>query len=142
LGAPQIVRDLESIARPHDLQELDFGTDYCAMQSFWDGKRQSAPAWLFNWESRKPAGSAYSGEMSLPRILSVNADRELTMRPEPAYKTLRSERLVVDRGRFSIRNRQDAVELELCGDVTKLSTSDSSFPHGANDWGLLSNFPP
>jgi len=103
-----------------DLQELDFGTDYYAMQSFWDGERQLALAWLFNWEFRKPAGSAYSGEMSLPRILSVNADRQLTMRPEPAYRTLRSARLVENGGHFSIPNRHDAVELELHGDLAGL----------------------
>ena len=103
-----------------DLQELDFGTDYYAMQSFWDGERQLALAWLFNWEFRKPAGSAYSGEMSLPRVLSVNADRQLTMRPEPAYKTLRSERLVAEGGRFPIPNRPQAVELDIHGDLTDL----------------------
>ena len=103
-----------------DLQELDFGTDYYAMQSFWDGERQLALAWLFNWEFRKPAGSAYSGEMSLPRILSVNADRQLTMRPEPGYKILRSERLVEKGELLSIPNRQDAVELDLRGDLTGL----------------------
>jgi len=85
-----------------------------------DGERQLALAWLFNWEFRKPAGSAYSGEMSLPRALSVNADRQLTMRPEPAYKTLRSERLVAEGGRFPIPNRPQAVELDIHGDLTDL----------------------
>ena len=113
---------LDGIFTPYsdDLQELDFGTDYYAMQSFWDGERQLALAWLFNWEFRKPAGSAYSGEMSLPRILSVNADRQLTMHPEPGYKTLRSERLVAKGGSLPIPNRREAVELELHGDLTGL----------------------
>ncbi len=48
-----------------ELQLLDFGTDYYAMQSFAADGRQIAMAWLFNWEDRKPAGSPYSGEMSL-----------------------------------------------------------------------------
>lgn len=64
-----------------DLQLLDFGTDYYAMQSFAADGRQIAFAWLFNWEYRKPPGSPYSGEMSLPRELSLAADGRLAMRP-------------------------------------------------------------
>ncbi len=68
---------------PHrdELQLLDFGTDYYAMQSFAADGRQIAFAWLFNWEYRKPPGSPYSGEMSLPRELSLTADGRLAMQP-------------------------------------------------------------
>lgn len=59
-----------------ELQVLDFGTDYYAMQSFDAGGRQIAFAWLFNWEYRKPEGSSYSGEMSLPRVLSLSKDKK------------------------------------------------------------------
>lgn len=77
--------------RPYasELQELDFGTDYYAMQSFEAGDRQLALAWLFNWEFRKPAGSVYSGEMSLPRVLGIDDARRLTMLPEKGYQSLR-----------------------------------------------------
>ncbi len=65
-----------------ELQLLDFGTDYYAMQSFEADGRQIAFAWLFNWEYRKPEGSCYSGEMSLPRILSLSKDgKKLLMAP-------------------------------------------------------------
>lgn len=64
-----------------ELQLLDFGTDYYAMQSFAADGRQIAFAWLFNWEYRKPKGSPYSGEMSLPRELSLTADGRLAMQP-------------------------------------------------------------
>lgn len=66
-----------------ELQLLDFGTDYYAMQSFAAEGRQIAMAWLFNWEDRKPAGSPYSGEMSLPRQLSLTTDGRLAMAPVP-----------------------------------------------------------
>ena len=69
------------IADREELQLLDFGTDYYAMQSFAAGERQLAFAWLFNWEDRKPAGSLYSGEMSLPRELRINSAGHLTMLP-------------------------------------------------------------
>jgi beta-fructofuranosidase len=64
-----------------EMQVLDFGTDYYAMQSFAADGRQIAFAWLFNWEYRKPPGSPYSGEMSLPRELRVNSAGRLTMQP-------------------------------------------------------------
>ncbi|MBZ9939236.1 GH32 C-terminal domain-containing protein [Mesorhizobium sp. BR1-1-16] len=64
-----------------ELQVLDFGTDFYAMQTFRAGERQVAFAWLFNWEDRKPAGSPYSGEMSLPREISLDSTGRLLMRP-------------------------------------------------------------
>lgn len=64
-----------------ELQVLDFGTDFYAMQSFRADGRQIAMAWLFNWEDRKPPGSPYSGEMSLPRELRLDAARRLLMHP-------------------------------------------------------------
>lgn len=64
-----------------ELQILDFGTDYYAMQSFKAEGRQIAFAWLFNWEYRKPPGSPYSGEMSLPREISLDASGRLLMQP-------------------------------------------------------------
>lgn len=63
-----------------ELQLLDFGTDFYAMQSFHADGRQIAFAWLFNWEDRKPAGSPYSGEMSLPRELTLDKDNRLCMK--------------------------------------------------------------
>jgi len=70
-----------------DLQLLDFGTDFYAMQSFAADSRQIAFAWLFNWEDRKPAGSSFSGEMSLPRELSLSPDGLLRMNPVPELDT-------------------------------------------------------
>jgi beta-fructofuranosidase len=64
-----------------ELQVLDFGTDFYAMQSFRADDRQIAMAWLFNWEDRKPPGSPYSGEMSLPRELTLDAAGRLLMQP-------------------------------------------------------------
>jgi beta-fructofuranosidase len=63
-----------------DLQTLDFGTDFYAMQSFNADGRQIAFAWLFNWEDRKPAGSPYSGELSLPRELHLDTQNRLCLR--------------------------------------------------------------
>ncbi len=104
-----------------ELQELDFGTDYYAMQSFWDGQRQLAFAWLFNWEFRKPEGSAYSGEMSLPRVLKVDAGKHLIMQPEAGYKRLRQKRLDRPTENRIIASLSDAVELSLRGTLVDVA---------------------
>ncbi|TCN21231.1 GH32 C-terminal domain-containing protein [Sinorhizobium americanum] len=97
------------------LQELDFGTDFYAMQSFRAKERQIAFAWLFNWEFRKPAGSPYSGELSLPRVLGLDAQLRLTMLPEDGYRTLRSRALAqASPGRFICEPGQP-IELSLTG---------------------------
>jgi beta-fructofuranosidase len=99
------------------LQELDFGTDYYAMQSFRAGDRQLAFAWLFNWEFRKPAGSPYSGEMSLPRLLGLDVEGRLTMLPERGCEALRLAELAeVSPGRFPC-NPDCALELSLTGSL-------------------------
>lgn len=74
-------RDDRFVTDTGELQLLDFGTDFYAMQSFAAEGRQLALAWLFNWEDRKPAGSPYSGEMSLPRELRLDRAGRLCMLP-------------------------------------------------------------
>lgn len=74
-------RDDSFVPDTDELQLLDFGTDFYAMQSLAAEGRQIALAWLFNWEGRKPAGSPYSGEMSLPRELRLDGAGRLCMLP-------------------------------------------------------------
>ena len=102
------------------LQELDFGTDYYAMQSFWDGQRQLALAWLFNWEIRKPAGSAYSGDLSLPRVLNLDGEHRLLMNPENGISTLRTRQLEGNGGVYT-PTLGHAVEIDLSGDLEGLA---------------------
>ncbi len=104
-----------------DLQELDFGTDCYAMQSFADGDRQLAFAWLFNWGVRKPAGSVYSGELSLPRVLGLDDERRLTMMPEPGYRTLRAARFDRPGERRLTPPGEGTCELSLSGALDGLS---------------------
>ena len=107
------------------LQELDFGTDYYAMQSFWDGDRQIAFAWLFNWEIRKPAGSAYSGELCLPRVLTLDRHRRLLMNPEAGVATLRTRRIQAVDGSFA-PGAGCAVEVSLSGALNGLTLVGTS----------------
>jgi beta-fructofuranosidase len=100
-----------------ELQELDFGTDFYAMQSFRAKERQIAFAWLFNWEFRKPAGSPYSGELSLPRVLGLDAQSHLTMMPEEGYQRLRS-RALTQTAPYQFACEPDRpIELSLAGNL-------------------------
>lgn len=118
----------DGVFKPHsdELQELDFGTDYYAMQSFWDGERQLAVAWLFNWEFRKPEGSAYSGEMSLPRLLSIKSSK-LLMQPEPGYRRWRDSSLAVGAESVTMPPNGEAIELSLSGDLSGLCVRGQSY---------------
>ena len=107
------------------MQELDFGTDYYAMQSFWDGERQLALAWLFNWETRKPAGSAYSGELSLPRVVTLDQHRRLLMNPEAGVAALRTRQLKPSGGRYAPAHGR-AVEINMSGRLDGLTLVGSS----------------
>lgn len=69
----------EFVPESPELQVLDFGTDFYALQSFTAGDRQLALAWLFNWQYRKTAASPYSGELSLPRQLKLDDRNRLSM---------------------------------------------------------------
>ncbi len=65
-------------------QLLDFGGDFYAFQSFLvpDGERAVALAWVNNWMSDGGGGGIYTGEMSLPRELSLTEDGwRLRMQP-------------------------------------------------------------
>ena len=64
-----------------ELQVLDFGTEYYALQTFNDGQRQIGLAWLFNWAMKKPIASVYSGEMSIPKTLTINDNNRVCMQP-------------------------------------------------------------
>ena len=77
----------EFVPTGDELQLLDFGTDYYAMQSFEADGRQLAFAWLFNWEFRKPGTIQYSGEMSLPRELFLDDRKQLCMKPAQEFET-------------------------------------------------------
>jgi beta-fructofuranosidase len=95
------------------------------MQSFWDGERQLAFAWLFNWEIRKPAGSAYSGELSLPRLLTLDRHHRLLMNPEAGIATLRTRQLEPVNGRYTPADGCP-VEMSMSGKLNGLTIIGTS----------------
>lgn len=119
-------RDDQFVPDTDALQILDFGTDFYAMQSFAADGRQLALAWLFNWEYRKPAGSPYSGEMSLPRQLSLDTAGRLCMQPVAQLESAwQAAPLTGDSaGSFSLRDAP--FELRLSGnlDGTRITATE------------------
>ena len=108
-----------------ELQLLDFGTEFYAMQSFRADDRQIALAWLFNWEDRKPAGSPYSGEMSLPRELALDRDGRLSMQPVKELEAAWPGELLEPEGDGSYALADAPFDLQLNGtlDGSKITAS-------------------
>jgi beta-fructofuranosidase len=109
-----------------ELQELDFGTDFYALQSFHDGERHLAFSWLFNWEFRKPLGSNYSGEMSLPRVLSVNNKRKLLMQPAPELEQFKQYQLLTTQLTELAEIGTSPIHLHYTGNLDNLVISITS----------------
>ena len=107
---------------PHqaNLQEIDFGTDYYAMQSFAAQGRQLAMAWMFNWEFRKPAGSDFSGEMALPRVLSLTSEQVLCMNPDEALYQWQSPEKLAASASDTLFPGGRAFELQIKGALAGL----------------------
>jgi beta-fructofuranosidase len=112
----------------HDLQMLDFGTDFYAMQSFRAGDRQIAFAWLFNWEFRKPPGSTYSGEMSLPREIGLDAAGRVLMQPARELEMAWPARALClgPDGNFSLKNHPIDICLKGPLDGTRITATQGA----------------
>ncbi len=110
-------RDDRFVPDTGELQLLDFGSDFYAMQSFAAEGRQLAIAWLFNWEYRKPSGSPYSGEMSLPRELRLDQAGRLCMLPVVELDIAWPAEAVPGGQDGGFRLNDAPFELELAGEL-------------------------
>lgn len=87
----------------------DFGGNFYAVQSFWDGTRRIAIGWVadFYAEHRCHPRGVY-GSMTLPRVLSLQ-DGVLYQRPAPETETLKEDLLYSGAG--------DSVQLQVPGNA-------------------------
>lgn len=82
---------------PEITHKLDYGDRYFyAPQSFTDARGRRI---IFGWiqegrSSEAQMASGWSGVMSLPRIVSLNPDGGVVMRPAPELEALRAEHIV------------------------------------------------
>lgn len=106
---------------PEVEHKLDYGDLYFyAPQSFGDSQGRRV---IFGWiqeargqEAQQKAG--WSGVMSLPRVLGLNPDGSVAMRPVPELETLRAEHVSVAPG--AIAAGQDVALPEVSGDALEL----------------------
>lgn len=70
-------------------QELDHGHDFYATQTTLDKKgRRIVIAWMDMWDQNYPEGpDGFTGQMTIPRILSLTKDGRLIQRPLPEMKS-------------------------------------------------------
>ena len=54
-----------SICRP------EWGEDFYAPQSFWDGERRIMIGWMYHWGKEAPVGCNFAGALSIPRELKL-----------------------------------------------------------------------
>ncbi|CAG4987888.1 unnamed protein product [Parnassius apollo] len=66
-----------------DFIELDHGHDFYATQTLLDkSKRRIVIAWLDMWEQSYPEGrDGWTGQMTIPRVLSLSKDNRLIQKP-------------------------------------------------------------
>ncbi|XP_034825169.1 sucrose-6-phosphate hydrolase-like [Maniola hyperantus] len=76
-----------------EFQELDHGHDFYATQSILDDKkRRLVIAWLDMWETNYPEqNDGFTGQMTLPRILTLTKDLRLLQRPVPEIRAARAD---------------------------------------------------
>ncbi len=98
---------------PHDLHRLDYGGRYFyAPQSFLDESgRRIMFGWLQEGRSNEEAIEAgWSGVMSLPRVVSRDADGSLSFAPVPELTALRREHVSVPAGEIQALLSEGAIE--------------------------------
>jgi beta-fructofuranosidase len=76
-----------------EFEELDKGFDFYAAQTFLDEKgRRILFGWMDMWESYMPTQKhGWAGALTLPRILELDDQERLLMKPVPELQLLREE---------------------------------------------------
>lgn len=74
-------------------EEFDKGFDFYAAQTFLDDKgRRILIGWMDMWEAQMPTkANNWAGAMTIPREISLGANKQLLMKPIEELKQLRSE---------------------------------------------------
>lgn len=80
-----------SICRP------EWGEDFYAPQTFFDGKRRIMIGWMYHWGKEAPAGCHYAGAFSIPRELRLVKGRICNFPVAEAKSLLKQESRYVTR---------------------------------------------
>ncbi|MBB6282856.1 glycoside hydrolase family 32 protein [Geobacillus subterraneus] len=78
-----------------EFKELDKGFDFYAAQTFLDEKgRRILFGWMDMWESAMPTQErGWAGALTIPRLLELDEEEELVMRPVPELSLLREQHI-------------------------------------------------
>lgn len=49
----------------------EWGRDFYAPQTMWDGKRRILIGWMYHWGKKSPLGCPFAGALSIPRALKL-----------------------------------------------------------------------
>lgn len=53
----------------------EWGQDFYAPQTMWDGKRRILIGWMYHWGKKAPLGCPFAGALSIPRELKLIDDK-------------------------------------------------------------------
>lgn len=73
----------------YTISQPEWGMDFYAPQTFWDGKRRIMIGWMYHWGKTAPSGCSYAGALSIPRELKMTDDRVFNFPVEEAKMLLR-----------------------------------------------------
>lgn len=69
----------------------EWGPDFYAPQTFWDGKRRIVIGWMYHWGKEAPQGCGFAGALSIPRELKFAEGKLVNFPVEEAWGLLKTE---------------------------------------------------
>ncbi|XP_039746214.1 sucrose-6-phosphate hydrolase-like [Pararge aegeria] len=105
-----------------EFRELDHGHDFYATQTILDNKgRRIVVAWFDMWKRNYPEQlDGFTGQLTLPRILTLTKDLRLIQRPVPEIKVARTKTLCTGqaKGGTKVTLKDKAGEINIRARVT------------------------
>lgn len=75
----------------YTLSRPEWGPDFYAPQSFFDGRRRIMIGWMYHWGKEAPEGCPFAGALSVPRELTLDGTRVRNFPVAEARHLLRRE---------------------------------------------------
>lgn len=80
----------------------EWGRDFYAPQTMWDGKRRIIIGWLYHWGKKAPEDCPYAGALSIPRELKLIDNKVYNYPVAEAQKLITKESKYVNIGKNEI----------------------------------------
>lgn len=91
----------------------EWGPDFYAPQTFFDGKRRIMIGWMYHWGKTAPVGCPFAGALSVPRELTLSEGKMLNFPVSEARQLLKKSSPYVVRDGDALRL------VNRCGDVIR-----------------------